>query len=235
VIGRKLGFLLRSRAAARRDSAEDSAAALDASYDRQLELLQHVKKARAAVLTARKQLEAQEFRLRALGARLEEQARQALASDREDAARQALERRAAALAEAAAADEQVQALQAREDDLLANEQSLTERIARFRSEKETLKANYAAAKALVEIGEAATGLGEETADVGIAVRLAREKTEELQARAAALDELVASGTLEAPGVPTRLDRELAALSSGADVDADLSRLKAELVETRRDR
>jgi phage shock protein A len=235
VIRRKLGFLLRARAAARRDRAEDSAAALDASYERQLELLQQVKKARAAVVTARKQLEAQDFRLRALGGRLEEQARQALASNREELARHALERRAAALAEAAAANTEVGALQTREDELLASEQALTERLTRFRSEKETLKANYAAAKALVEIGEAATGLGDGMADVGIAVQRARDKTEELQARAAALDELVASGTLEATGAQTRLDRELAAVSSGADVDADLTRLKAELVETRRDR
>ena len=67
------------------------------------------------------------------------------------------------------------------------------------------------------------------ADTGLAIQRAQDKTEQMQARAAAVDELVESGTLEdytASG--TQLDRELAQVSAQNQVDADLERLKGEL-------
>jgi phage shock protein A len=81
----------------------------------------------------------------------------------------------------------------------------------------------------VKIGEAATGIGEEMADTGLAIQRAQDKTEQMQARAAAVDELVESGTLEDyTGSGTQLDRELAQVSAQNQVDADLERLKGEL-------
>ena len=81
---------------------------------------------------------------------------------------------------------------------------------------------------MVEIGEATTGLGERMADVGMAMQRARDKTEQMQARAQALDELVAAGALETGDGQTHLDRELAALSSKTQVDEEMTRLKQEL-------
>ena len=65
-------------------------------------------------------------------------------------------------------------------------------------QKETLKATYSAAEAQTKIGEAFAGLSSELGDVGIAVQRAEDKTAQMQARAAAIDELVASGALEDP-------------------------------------
>ena len=59
-----------------------------------------------------------------------------------------------------------------------------------------IKAQYSAAEAQVRIGEAATGIGEQMADTGLAIQRARDKTEQMTARAAAVDELVEAGTLE---------------------------------------
>ena len=99
----------------------------------------------------------------------------------------------------------------------------------FRTQKETVKAQYSAAEAQVKIGEAATGIGEEMADTGLAIQRAQDKTEQMQARAAAVDELVESGTLEDyTSSGTQLDRELAQISTQSQVDADLERLKGEL-------
>ena len=79
----------------------------------------------------------------------------------------------------------------------------------------------------MRIGEAATGIGEQMADTGLAIQRAKDKTEEMQARAGAIDELVESGALEDFTCgQTQLDRELAQLSSNSQVDADLARLKA---------
>jgi phage shock protein A len=64
----------------------------------------------------------------------------------------------------------------------------------------------------------------------MAIQRAKEKTEDLQARASAIDELTASGALEdfTAGDQTQLDRELAQISSSAQVDDELAKLKAEV-------
>jgi phage shock protein A len=67
------------------------------------------------------------------------------------------------------------------------------------------------------------------ADVGLAIQRAQDKTEQMQARAAAVDELTASGALEdytAQG--DDLDRQLAQVSERSQVDDELARLKSEL-------
>ena len=64
----------------------------------------------------------------------------------------------------------------------------------------------------MRIGEAATGIGEQMADTGLAIQRAKDKTEQMQARASAMDELIESGTLEDfTSDQTQLDRELEAL------------------------
>jgi phage shock protein A len=67
-------------------------------------------------------------------------------------------------------------------------------------------------------------------DVGLAIQRAEDKTATMQARAGAIDELLASGALDdASGQPNDdISRELAALSAGSDVDAELARLKGQL-------
>ena len=56
-----------------------------------------------------------------------------------------------------------------------------------------IKAQYAAADAQVQISEAATGVGEQMADVGLAMQRAMDKTESMRARAAAVGELEQAG------------------------------------------
>jgi len=211
------------------DRAEDPAVTLDYSYERQLELLQNVKKGIADVVTAKKRLELQTKKLETELPKLDEQARQALAADREDLARAALERKAFAQEQLQSLDQQIDDLAAQQNKLAASEKRLSAKVEAFRTQKETIKAQYSAAEAQVKIGEAATGIGEEMADTGLAIQRAQDKTEQMQARAAAVDELVDSGTLEDyTSSGTSLDRELAQISAQNQVDADLERLKGEL-------
>jgi phage shock protein A len=66
-------------------------------------------------------------------------------------------------------------------------------------------------------------------DVGMAVQRAEDKTAQMQARAGAIDELIASGALDdasAIGQGDDIARELAAMSSQSDVEAELAALKA---------
>ena len=210
--------------------AEDPGETLDYSYEQQLTLLQNVKRGVADVVTAKKRLQLQSDKLEQTVPKLESQAREALAQNREDLARMALERKTAAQAQLQDLDRQVSELEGQQEKLVANEKTLSARIESFRSQKEVIKAQYSAAEASVRIGEAATGIGDQMANTGAAIQRAQDKTEEMQARASAMDELIAGGALEdyTAGGETQLDRELAQLTSKSKVDEELEKMKAEL-------
>jgi phage shock protein A len=210
--------------------AENPTETLDYSYEQMQEQLQNVKRGVADVVTAKKRLELQTAKLEQNVVKLETQARQALAANLEDLARQALERKAAAQQQLQGLDDQIKQLQDQQEKLVAGQQTLETRIEGFRSQKEVLKAQYSAAEAQVKIGEAATGIGRGMQDTGLAIQRAKDKTEELLARASAIDELTSTGALEdfTAGDQTQLDRELAQISTTGQVDQDLARLKAEV-------
>src|SRR5258706_398107 len=198
--------------------AENPTETLDYSYEQMQTQLQNVKRGVADVVTAKKRLEIQTQKVEQNVVKLETQARQALAANREDLARQALEKKAAAQLQLQGLDDQVKQLQTQQDNLIAGQQTLETRIEGFRSQKEVLKAQYSAAEAQVKIGEAATGIGRGMQDTGLAIQRAKEKTEELQARASAIDELTSTGALEdfTAGDQTQLDRELAQADSDVE-------------------
>src|SRR5436305_14745859 len=75
------------------DRAEDPGETLDYSYQKQLEMLQKVKRGVADVVTAKKRLQLQTSKLEESVVKLDGQANQALAANREDLARTALERK----------------------------------------------------------------------------------------------------------------------------------------------
>jgi phage shock protein A len=209
--------------------AENPNETLDYSYEKQLELLQNVKRGVADVVTAKKRLQLQQDKLEQSVPKLDSQAREALAANREDLARMALERKTAAQAQLQDLDRQVSELEQQQVKLEANQKALSARVESFRSQKEVMKAQYSAAEASVRIGEASTGIGDQMADTGAAIERARNKTEEMQSRASAMDELIASGTLEDyTSGETQLDRELAQLTSKSKVDDELAKMKAEI-------
>lgn len=226
----RLWFIIKAKLARLIDRAEDPRETLDYSYDQQLSLLRQVKQGIAGVVTAKKRVELTAGKRRDQLVTLETQARQAIAANREDLARVALARKAEVQQELRALDGQIQELEAQQQTLVDRERDLRDRIERFRSEKEVIKAQYSTAEAMVQIGEATTGLGKGLSEAGRAIERARDKTEQLQARALAVDELMASGTLTDQLNPgeTPIDRELAELSKSAEVESDLERLKREL-------
>jgi len=214
------------------DRAEDPQETLDYSYEKQLELLQNVKKGIADVVTSKKRLQMQTSKLEQQVVKLDTQARQALAAGKEDLARAALERKQLAQSELQSLDQQVTELEDQQQRLTENEQKLRAKIEAFRTKKEVIKAQYSAAEAQVQISEAATGVGEQMADVGLAMQRATDKSEQMRARAAAVEELEAAGTFDditqLGSGEDDLDRQLKALTSSSQVDDDLAKLRAEL-------
>ena len=222
-------LIFKSKASRALDRAENPTETLDYSYEQMLQQLQNVKRGVADVVTAKKRLELQTQSIEQNVVKLETQARQAVAANREDLARQALERKALAQQQLQDMDTQVTQLEDQQEKLVGSQQQLVTRIESFRSQKEVLKAQYSAAEAQVKVGEAATGIGQHMEDVGLAVERAKDKTAQLQARAAAVEELTAAGTLrDFTSSDDDIDRQLKQISQSGQVDDELAKMKAEL-------
>lgn len=227
---KRLAMIFRTKANKAMDKAEDPRETLDYSYDKQRELLQKVRRGVADVATSRKRLELQMQQLRQQADKLEDQGRQALSAGREDLAREALSRRSAVQTQQSDLEEQYATLQGEEERLTVASQRLQAKVDAFRTRKETVKATYTAAEAQTRVGEAFSGISEEMSDVGMAMQRAEDKTAQLQARAGAVDELLASGALEDATGTTRDDiqAELDQMSSSSQVDEELERLRGEI-------
>ncbi len=207
---------------------EDPRETLDYSYERQLELLQNVKRGVVEVATSKARLQSQRAKLVQSTDKLEGQARDAVSAGREDLARLALERKAALAQQVEGIDREIAELDKQKEKLVESEKRLSTKVEIFRTRKESVKAQYSAAEAQVKINESVTGISEEMADVGLALERAENKTEEMKARAQAIDELMETGTLEdLTGGRDEIDRELGKISTQSNVESELARLKAE--------
>jgi phage shock protein A len=228
----RMSTVIKSKISRLLDRAEDPGETLDYGYQKQVELLQNVKKGIADVVTSKKRLQMQSKKLEESVVKLDTQARQALSQGREDLARTALERKTLAQTELQSLDTQIKELESQQEQLIANEKKLRTKIEAFRTKKEVIKAQYSASEAQVRISEAANGVGEEMADLGLAMQRAQDKTEDMRARASAVEELEKAGAFEditALGSgETDIDRELSQLTSSTQVDAELAKLKGEL-------
>ena len=228
----RMSAIIKAKVSKLLDRAEHPAETLDYSYQRQLEHLQGVKRGIADVITAKKRLQMQAGTLQEQVERLDGQARQALAHEREDLARAAVEQKALAQCELQSLDLHIEELERQQGQLGESEKRLRYKLESFRAKKEVIKAQYAAAEAQVRIGEAATGVGGEMASVGLAIERAEDKTASMRARAAAVEELEAAGTLaDVTQLESRteVERELAKLDLGRQIEMELEQMKAGLL------
>src|SRR4051794_1199093 len=224
----RISLIFRSKANKALDKAEDPRETLDYSYQRKLDLLAKVRRGVADVATSRKRVELQINQLEQQSAKLQDQAQKAITMDREDLAREALTRKSGLATQIGDLKTQLAQLQGEEEKLVLAQQRLQAKVESFRTRKETIKATYTAAEAQTRINEAMSGIGDELGDVGAAIQRAEDKTAQMQARAGAIDELIASGALEdvsSVGRGDDISRELDAMSSKADVEAELAALK----------
>ncbi|MGZ4499995.1 MAG: PspA/IM30 family protein [Nocardioidaceae bacterium] len=226
---KRMSLIFRSKASKALDRAEDPRETLDYSYQRQVEMLTKVRRGVADVATSRKRVELQVNQLEQQSKKLTDQAQKALSMGREDLAREALTRKSALTGQISDLQQQQAQLQGEEEKLTLASQRLQAKVEAFRTRKETIKATYTAAEAQTRINEAFSGISEEMGDVGMAVQRAEDKTAQMQARAGAIDELIASGALDdasAIGQGDDISRELDSMSSHSDVEAELAALKA---------
>jgi phage shock protein A len=211
------------------DAAENPNEMLDYSYEQMLDHITQVRRALVDITASKKQLELQEQQLQHSVDHLNDQAKAALAQNREDLAREALSRKAAA-------QQQIEELHPQEAQLDDEEQkmeqtlaTLQQRVNDFRSKKEVMKAQYTAASAMTSVNEEAAGISRSLGDSGAALQRAQDKIAIMQARASATDELLQSGVLEDVGGDTDdIQHELDQASANSQVDQELAALKAQI-------
>jgi len=225
----RLKLIFATRASSAMDRAEDPRQVLDYAYTQQQLLLVKLRQGLVEVATSKQQLERQSKKLEARVPQLEDQARRALGAGRDDLARIALERKRSAAAELEGLSTQIAEVGAEEKRLAGQERSLQVRIEEFRTHRDVVSARYSASEAEVKVKEALSGVSGELAELGMAVGRAEEKADRLQSRAKALDSLVDIGALEPVGGGDYVENELKRLTSGAEIDDELERLKAEIV------
>ena len=211
------------------DNAEDPRETLDFAYEKQMEMLKKVKRGVVEMVTTKRRIEQQASKVRENISMLDKQASQALNADREDLARVALQRKQASLIELEGLDEQISNLELEQQKLTQSEQRLQAKVQAFRTKKEITKAQYNAAQAQVKIGAALSGLSEEMGDVSIAIERAESKTENMRAKAGAIDELAEAGVLDDfSGRDDPVGSELAQLTADQNVEDELATLRKSL-------
>ncbi len=219
----RLALFFNIKTSAALDQIEDPREVLDYAYGEQRAQLRTVKRGLIEVAAARRQLERQAERLRTTIPRLEEQARRALRSHREDLARATLLRKQDTLRELSALDEQLRDIQAEEDRLARTGEQLSQRVERFRVHRTVLSARYSAAEAQTRVTESLAGVfDDEQTELTLAVERSEERVEIVSARAAASEAILAAPEEDA------LERELHDLDAAAAVDEELAALKREL-------
>jgi phage shock protein A len=211
------------------DSAENPNEMLDYSYQQMLDHITQVRRALVDITASKKQLELQEQQIQHSLDHLDDQAKAALGQGREDLAREALSRKAAAQQQIDGLEPQRQQLDEEEQKMEQTLNALQQRVNNFRSQKEVLKAQYTAASAMTSVNEEAAGISKGLNDSGAALQRAQDKIANMQARASATDELLQSGVLEDVGGDTDdIQKELDEASASSDVDKQLAALKAQI-------
>lgn len=211
------------------DAAENPNEMLDLSYEQMLTQLTQVRRALVDIAASRKRIELQETQLQHSVDHLQDQAKAAVAQGKDDLAKEALSRKAAAQQQIDAMEPQHAQLTEQEEKLEQTLGQLQQRVNAFRTQKETLKAEYTASKAVTSVNESVAGISKSISDSGAALQRAQDKIATMQSRAQATDELLESGVLEDVGGGTDdIQQELDQLTTTSSVDAELASLKAQV-------
>ena len=209
------------------DKAEKPDEMLDLSYEKMLEQITQVRRALVDIAASRKRIELQESQLQGSADHLQDQARAALGRRPGGPGPGGAHPQGGGPAADRQMEPQHQQLVDEEAKLSQTLQALQARVNQFRTQKETLKAQYTAAQAMTSVNEGVAGISKSISDSGAAVTRAQDKIAGMQARSGALDELLESGVLEDVGAGhDDIQKELDKIGASGSVDQELAALKA---------
>ena len=204
---------------------EDPMESLDHEYQKQIEQLNEVRKGITNLATAKIQLENHKLKLCEGIFNLQDQAKALLDQGKEDLARSVLNQKIGTESQIDSLGKQIKVLKANQVSLTEKEQQLTLEVQQFKAKKEVMKAQYSAAKAQKEISESMTGISSNNDGAG-AIKRAEDKTNNMSARASAINELQDSGVLTNSLMDeSSIDRDIRKLQNKQKVDAEMAALK----------
>jgi phage shock protein A len=231
VLGR-MGLLDRTSDLARRrvdrllDDLDDPAQRFEYTRERLDEELRRVDGAIVDLVTERKRLETRRTTLEERIDDHNERAREAVRAERDDLAREVLERKQADVSRLNDVEDRIADLRETETETKERRDELKTRIDRFRAERTARSARRTAASAEASVSEAtatttttAGGADRATADAAPADRI-----DDAEARAAALEELDREGFFD----DDRHEEEIDRIRTDAEVEAELDTLRGEL-------
>lgn len=210
--------------------AEDPRRTYADTFEQQRLLLVQVRQALHETIALQRQLESRINKQQAIVPDLEQKARQALLAGREDTARLALQRRQITSLELQAMSAQVHEVQKEEQRLAMVEQRITTQLEVLSAKQQMLAARYSAAEAQVRLNESLSNVSDEMTDLGLTLEQAEQKVDTMQARAAAIHELIETGALEYSGIPMNdpVFHPLSQLEVAQAVESQLDLLKREI-------
>lgn len=214
------------------NALEDPNQTLDLSYEKMLTGLQDTKRHLADVVAQQKSLERQIGAVDREIGEAEADAATAVQSQRDDLARAALVHRRRAMDTRATLTSARDAILPEVEKLANYMQQLEDRIDRFRTQKETMKASYAAAQAQVKVAESLTGTSGALGGVGTAYQRAEDKMLGMRDKANAMDGLIEGGLLNDPlDKRDSSQRAIAQIRDTNAIEDELAQLKTKLIDS----
>ncbi|HEU5315898.1 MAG TPA: hypothetical protein VFX49_07285 [Chloroflexota bacterium] len=195
------------------------------AYERQLILLQQVREALAALRAYKARLAASTDEVRGKVPQLAQRARHALITGREADARLALQRQAMAEGELTVLSDQIAEMAREEERLAAIEQRIAVQVEAFATHQTLAAARSSAAQTRLRLKEELLGVSDQLVELSAALEDSERQARQVQARAAAVDELVESGLT---GAGSRVARQVEQRLAALEVDGRLAALKRDL-------
>lgn len=189
------------------------------------EQLNKIKKSLVDITTVKKGLEDELEDIQGKIQIAENQAELAVASNREDLARAALEKKQNLVEEKERLSRQIEELSEKQSIIQKNKEHLELEISELETKKQELIAMNRAAEAQMAVKEALTGISSEMNDIKGRIERAEKRIKEKKAKVSAMDELIEMGALEELEERDNVEAELSKIHREELIKQELERLK----------
>lgn len=189
------------------------------------EQLNKIKKSLVDITTVKKGLENELEDIQGKIQIAENQAELAVASNREDLARAALEKKQNLVEEKERLSRQIEELSEKQSIIQKNKEHLESELSELETKKQELIAMNRAAEAQMAVKEALTGISSEMNDIKGRIERAEKRIKEKKAKVSAMDELIEMGALEELEERDNVEAELNKIHREELIKQELERLK----------
>ena len=202
---------------------EDPLEIVDVAYQRHEVLLGKAKYGLVTIVAAKKRLEMHISMLEAQNAKLEREAEGCINAQREDLAKLVLQKKIRIHEDLESAKKQYSYIRMQEEQMTDTTRKLQSVTEHLRLKKDTLKAQYVAAKAMLEVQKVMSGLSTEVNSLSEAIKKLQGRTEEMQSMSGAIEDVASEGLLREELQETILDAHISEMDPR--IDNELERIK----------